>query len=102
MREALIEKKVCDAFEKAGWLVRKVGYIARRGSPDRWFMKGGFLVCIEFKQKGKKPTPQQNLEHQRLTEAGIPVYVIDNIPAGLLLLNEVEARYFSDRTFNYL
>jgi hypothetical protein len=85
MRETVIEQAVCEHAEKAGWLVRKVVYAGRRGAPDRWFLKDGRLVLIEFKRPGRSLDAHQQREHERLTRAGFTVHVIDSIEAGCAL-----------------
>jgi hypothetical protein len=87
MLESGIERRVCDHAERTGWLVRKVAYIGRRGAPDRWFLRGGRLLLIEFKRPGCTPEPHQVREHARLMAAGFPVHVIDSIANGVALLD---------------
>lgn len=86
-RETIIEQKVVDHGEATGWLVRKCVYAGRRGSPDRWFMKGGRLVLIEFKRPGERPDAQQQREHDRLRSAGFPVHVVTSVAEGVALLS---------------
>lgn len=87
MRESIIEDTVVASAENAGWLVRKLSYVGRRGAPDRWFMKDGVVIFVEFKRSGKKRAdPLQQREHLRMRNAGFTVHVIDNIESGLALL----------------
>lgn len=86
-REIVVEQKVCDWAEANGWLVRKCVYAGRRGSPDRWFLKSGRLVLIEFKRPGQHPDAQQVREHDRLKSAGFPVFVVTTVEAGLVALS---------------
>lgn len=44
------------------------------------------LVYVEFKAPGKEPTEQQALVHKQYREMGFPVWVIDNVDEGYLLL----------------
>lgn len=85
-REVVIEQKVCDHAEANGWLVRKAVYAGRRGSPDRWMMRGGRLLLIEFKRPGQHPDAQQAREHDRLRAAGFPVHIVRTVEEGLALL----------------
>lgn len=78
-QEAVIENEAVLFAEKLGFVVRKVVYAGRRGAPDRWFFGRGYTFCIEFKKRGGKPEPLQVKEIERLKNAGIPVYVVDNI-----------------------
>ena len=91
MRERDIEKAVCRWAEKNGWLAFKWVSPQNRGVPDRLFIKDGRVVAIEFKAPGKKPTPSQELVHDILQDAGLEVYVIDNVEAGRLVLGTVPA-----------
>lgn len=91
MRETVIEEAVVKAFEEAGWLARKCVYAGRRGSPDRWFLKGGRWVLIEFKRPGEAPDAQQWREHERLRAHGQKVHVVQSIDAGITLLDSLNA-----------
>lgn len=87
MREIYIEKKVCMWAEKNGWFTRKLAWIGRVNAPDRFFAKGGRVVLIEFKATGKKATPNQRKEHERLRRAGVEVWVADSIDLGIDILS---------------
>lgn len=88
-QERYIEKKVCEYAAKLGWLHRKLQWVGRHGAPDRVFMRLGKIVFVEFKQWKKKPTENQALEHERLRNAGMDVYVIDSIEAGMELMDRL-------------
>lgn len=79
MQERAIETAAIKYAKSNGWLTRKLQWIGRNGAPDRLFAKGGRIVFIELKQKGKKATVQQALEHERMISAGLEVYVCDSI-----------------------
>ena len=50
------------------------------GFPDETFLiPGGRPLIVEFKAPGKKPTPKQRLEIQRLKEEGYDVEVCDSL-----------------------
>ena len=89
MLESAIEKKVCAYGTKTGWLVRKLQWIGRHGAPDRLFMMAGFVLFIEFKQRGKKPTEHQRIEHERLRAAGMIVHIVDDVDNGKALLDRL-------------
>lgn len=87
-KEIVLEEDGVEAAENAGWLVRKMQFIGRRGCPDRFFWKrrpkpcphcgtAGDLHMIEFKRKGKGPDGKQQREHDKLRGQGWPVHVID-------------------------
>lgn len=79
-----IEKKVVDYAKKLGCLVYKFTSPARRSVPDRLFIppKGYAMFFIEFKRKGCKPTPAQEVEIAKIRAQGKYVGVIDNVDAG--------------------
>ena len=52
---------------------------SRRSVPDRMIYCPGFIFFIEFKAPGKKPTPGQLREHERLRNAGQLVFICDGI-----------------------
>lgn len=92
-QEKFIEKKVSDAFVKAGWLSRKCQWVGRNGAPDRLFIKRGVFIFVEFKQRGRKPTELQAAEHERLREQGVRVEVVDSVERGIALLNELDSAF---------
>jgi len=77
--ESWLENTAVEEAEADGWLVRKVKYIGRDAAPDRWFLKDGRWVIIEFKDYGEPLKPQQALEAKRLKAHGAEVYAIDTI-----------------------
>jgi hypothetical protein len=86
--EKQIEEKVCTYAKENGFLVYKFTSPARAAVPDRMFVvpqKGIFFV--EFKRGGQKPTPPQEREHKRLRDAGVTVYVIDNVEDGKRMID---------------
>lgn len=82
MRESDIEKYFVDIFERAGYLVRKVKWIGRRGAPDRVVIGHGHnqpvCVFVELKRPGKKLEAHQEREHKRMKGHGAYVFVIDS------------------------
>lgn len=93
MREREIEDYLVKRVEEIGGEVRKVKWIGRRGAPDRFVLlperqgvrlgaprrlpPDGFWV--ELKAPGKKPTAQQQREHERLEAFGVHIEVIDSL-----------------------
>jgi hypothetical protein len=86
MVEIAVEMPVVKRAERAGWFVRKVGWIGRRDAPDRLFIKGGRTVWIEFKDYGEVARLSQKLEHERMRAAGAEVYVCDTVSEALRIL----------------
>tara|TARA_R110000868_G_scaffold257970_1_gene515216 strand:- start:226 stop:519 length:294 start_codon:yes stop_codon:yes gene_type:complete len=88
--EAAIEKAVSDYAKTKGFLVYKFTSPARTAVPDRMFVHpSGHIAFIEFKATGKKPTLQQDREHLRLRGYNVPVYVVDNVDEGKLLIDRI-------------
>lgn len=79
-----IEFKVCAYAKSLGILCYKFTSPARRSVPDRLFMmpaaKGIFF--IEFKRKGKVPTPAQEIEISKIRAQGVSVFVCDSVEDG--------------------
>lgn len=85
--ESAVENPVVVRAERDGWFVRKLGWIGRRGAPDRLFIRCGRVVFIEFKDRGKEPTLLQKQEHKRMLQSGAEVYVCDSPIDALAILN---------------
>jgi hypothetical protein len=67
-----------------GWYVRKYKSPSQRSAPDDIFAKKRFdenpqVFFVEFKAPGKKPTAKQLDEHDKMREAGLIVYVCDDL-----------------------
>ena len=87
MREVAVENPVVYRAERAGFYVRKVAWVGRRGAPDRLFArKDRGQVYIEFKRPGEAPRSDQIREHQKMREAGIEVHVCDSVEDALIIL----------------
>lgn len=68
MRESKVEKDTCcRAKTELGVKNLKLSGPHDRGKSDRMFFKNRVVVFVEFKRKGKEPTPLQNkfLEERR-------------------------------------
>lgn len=90
MLEKHIEAKVCDYAKQRGLLVYKFTSPARAAVPDRLFvLPTGRMFFCEFKREGQKPTIPQAREHQRLRQHHVSVWVIDNVDAGLRMIDEM-------------
>lgn len=83
MLEKHIEKAVSEYAKSQGVLSYKFTSPARAAVPDRLFINtNGKVWFCEFKRLGQKPTPAQKREHDRLENANVVVFVIDDIIAG--------------------
>jgi hypothetical protein len=80
--EKVIEEKVNAYAKERGFMTLKFTSPARAAVPDRLYIKNGLAFFVEFKRRGKIPTPAQEREHHRLREQKMLVYVIDNIEDG--------------------
>lgn len=88
MLEKQIEDKVCKFGRSIGFECYKFNSMARAAVPDRMIISPeGIIIFIEFKREGCKPTPSQIRELTRLRNMKVPAFVIDNVPAGISLLN---------------
>ncbi len=91
MLERDIEKAVKKYAESRGWLTRKWVSPGHSFVPDQIFIRpDGKIIFIEFKQGGKKPSPGQLREHDRLRGHGCLVYVIDSVEAGKAMVEHYE------------
>lgn len=86
MRESLIESKIVRFAKQNGWLTYKFTSPQCKGVPDRMFIKDGKLIFVEFKQLGLLPTKLQQIQIDRLREAGMEVHVVDRVELGKQLL----------------
>lgn len=101
MLEKEIESRVCRySHERHGVTGYKFTSPARAAVPDRLFAfppveecPHGRTIYIEFKQTGKKPTPAQWREIDRLRAKGFPVYVCDDAEIGKMLIDWHALRY---------
>lgn len=90
MLEKDIEAKVCEYAKDRGMLVYKFTSPARTAVPDRMFvLPNGKIFFCEFKRGGQKPTAPQEREHHRLRQHMVVVYVIDNVLAGLRMVDDM-------------
>jgi len=86
--EKVIEEKVNTYAKERGVAVYKFTSPARAAVPDRLYISAkGDFAFIEFKRKGKVPTPAQAREHERLRMRNVKVYVVDNIEDGKVIVD---------------
>lgn len=76
--------------QKFGWFVTKIMRTSTDGFPDRFYARcsdadrcphcgRGRVVLIEWKRHGQEPEPLQAQRIKELREAGVEVYVVDNL-----------------------
>lgn len=94
MLEKKIEEKVCLHAKERGMLVYKFTSPNRAAVPDRMFIHPtGHVFFIEFKATGKKPTPAQEREHTRLKGHNVPVFIVDSVDGGKLVIDMMLGAY---------
>lgn len=78
-----IERAVCAYAKTKNVDNYKFTSPNRASVPDRMFVTpSGLIFFIEFKRKGKKPTPAQAREIDRLEQRKVQVFVVDNVDQG--------------------
>ena len=70
MKESEIERKVTLYCESRGLLTYKFTSPSSRGVPDRIIIGHQAVLFLELKQKGKRPTPLQMREINRINDEG--------------------------------
>jgi hypothetical protein len=60
------------------------------GWPDRMFLYKHAVRFVEFKREGEKLRPIQEYIHYLMLKQKIRVYVIDNLPDAVALLNKIK------------
>ncbi len=79
MREKTIEQHLARRVKQAGGMCPKFTSPNRRSVPDRIvLMPGGLIAFVELKAPGRKATPAQAREHERLRALGFWVEVLDS------------------------
>lgn len=82
-----IEKAVCAYAKTLDMLVYKFTSPSKSHVPDRMFItKAGVVFFIEFKRKGQKPTPAQEIEIGKIRGKGVSVYMVDSVEEGKKIL----------------
>lgn len=88
IREKDIEAKVTKWARDRHFLTYKFVSPSQRGVPDRVFIRDGYVIWIEFKAPGKKPTPLQAHTIKKMQDEGCRVYVFDNAEDAIAKLEE--------------
>jgi hypothetical protein len=73
-----IEQYLLKRCRQQNWYAPKFTSPGRRSVPDRMVVMPGRITFVELKAPGKKPTPKQLWEHQRLGNLGHDVHVLDS------------------------
>lgn len=71
-------KRLAEGGERRDWL-----HLCKTGTPDRFAILRGYIVFIEVKRLGEKPTPEQTARHEELRKSGAIVLVADSFESFL-------------------
>ena len=85
MLESELERKIVALCRSQQIATYKFVSPANRGVPDRIILCNGKAMFLELKQRGKKPTPLQLHEMDRLRETGCRVSWTDNFNDARIL-----------------
>ena len=89
MLERDIEKRVKEYARSKGWLAYKFTSPGHIGVPDGLLISPvGFVIFMEFKQTGKKPTAMQQREIDRINQHGVMALVVDSVEQGKGLIDD--------------
>lgn len=77
--EKEIEQPAMEYAESRGWWQDKIMRTSRGSFPDRYLVRNGRTILIEFKAPGEPPRPKQAKRHRELRAHGAEVFVVDNL-----------------------
>ena len=90
--ESSVERPVCEHATARQITFLKLNVRYRRGWPDVMFLfDNAVVVFVEFKRPGEKQRKLQVYIGGVLMRLGFPVYVVDNVEAGIRLLERYRA-----------
>ena len=88
--EKVIERYLVERAKSVGMLCLKYANANMTGYPDRLLvLRGGKVVWVELKSRGRKPSKIQQLRHAELEAIGHTVLVIDSKGAVNELINRI-------------
>lgn len=80
MLEKTIEAYLVKRVKELGGLCEKFTSPGKRAVPDRLLtLPGGYILFVELKAPGKKPTELQLRDHDKRRALGCEVLVIDSL-----------------------
>lgn len=89
--EGRVVEALRETVAKAGGECRKVEWAGRVGAPDWFVMLDGLSFFVECKAPGKKPSPIQLREHERMRDiGGCTVLVVDGADQIRAIVRAVE------------
>lgn len=74
-----VEQPAMAFAKKAGWTERKLKWGDRGDAPDRFLIRRGRIILIEFKAEDGSLSKGQKIEFEELRAAGAEVFVVDNL-----------------------
>lgn len=78
--EKVFERTLSKYVDDIGGMAVKLLSQFIKGLPDRMYLlPGGFVVFVEFKSTGKRPTKIQEYIHAKVRALGFLVYVVDSV-----------------------
>lgn len=96
--ESAIERDVGLYALDHDCMVLKLNVWGRVGWPDRLFLyHGARILFIEFKRPGEKPKKIQEYIHSRLRKYGFWVEVVEDIPTGKRLIDQLMGEWYVNR-----
>lgn len=91
--EKWLEAAFCRAVKRCGAVALKYSNGNETGFPDRMvLLPNGNVLWVEFKSKGKHPSPVQCVRKLQLENLGHEVYVVDSVASMDSVLDIVENR----------
>lgn len=82
-----IETLVCNWARDQGWLVAKLQWVGQTGWPDRFFLRNGIHIFIEFKKpKGGRIAPKQQHWHDEIWDHEGRAYFAKTAEEGIAIL----------------
>lgn len=90
IEETDIEEIYCKYAKHRGCIAYKLVFLSRRGFPDRTTLcRGGRILFIEFKRKGKGLTSLQEKVMKIIIDFGFEYYICDEIGQAENHLNKL-------------
>lgn len=84
-----VQRKVITHAKRLGAYARKFASPANASVPDYIVLHRGRGLFIEFKRRGKHPTPNQADELRQIREQAFAIFVIDDVDVGKFILELV-------------
>lgn len=83
MLEKTIEKALVARVAKLGGMAEKFTSPSKRSVPDRIVtLPGNWIIFVELKSPGKRPTSAQARDHEKRRALGCDVRVIDTLESA--------------------